>query len=222
VSTAYCAARCHFGQPGSRALHWRSRCSPSSAAAAAGRARRALAISIGTGLCWCDGRGSLDHSRSTPRGWVPVWRHRGGRATIGGAAAGFRAPRVVAAVCWAAIRCPRRFVLNVLQSPCSTSRLGSTSASQTTAASCSPSPSPCSAGLTAGLVRSSCSAAARRTGEQDPLAPSSRWPAGPGLLLVADRGWPARPALAARPGRPGDELETTVQQMLSAPASTTR
>lgn len=141
-------------------------------------------------------------------------------ATIGGALAGFRYPRVTAAVCWGAVTVfAVGFVLNYLQSPLLPAfGSGDTSESQTTAASRFALAQSVLSGLAGALVAyRMLRLARRRTGETD-----VRWPlyalagAGPGLLLIVGEGL-ARTAGARVLELAGkvSELELTVQQMLS-------
>ena len=193
--------------------------------ALAGRGGRApgattrFAISIGTGLV-LGALGAVSIITINTEGWVyaVVGGTVAAAATIGGALAGIRAPRVVAAVCWAAIAVFLvGFVLNILQSPLlSLFGSGSTSASQTTAASWFSFTQSVLSGLAAGLVPFFLlRRASRRTGE------ILGWPlyalagAGPGLLLLLTEGL-ARTAGARVLDLAGrvSELETTVQQML--------
>jgi iron complex transport system permease protein len=141
-------------------------------------------------------------------------------ATIGGALAGFREPRVVAAACWAAIAVfAVGFVLNYLQSPLlNLFGSGSSSASQANAANWSSFTQALLSGLAAGLVAYRSLRRARRRGDRTDVG----WPlyalagAGPGLLLVLAEGL-ARTAGARVLDLAGkvSELELTVQRMLS-------
>jgi hypothetical protein len=141
-------------------------------------------------------------------------------ATIGGALAGFRAPRVVAAVCWAAIAVfVVGFVLNYLQSPLlDLFGSGSSSASQTNAASWFSFTQALLSGLAAGLVAYRSLRRARLRSDGTDVS----WPlyalagAGPGLLLVLAEGL-ARTAGARVLELAGkvSELELMVQRMLS-------
>jgi iron complex transport system permease protein len=141
-------------------------------------------------------------------------------ATIGGAVAGFRAPRVVAATCWAAIAVfVVGFVLNYLQSPLlNLYGSGSSSASQANAANWFSFTQALLSGLAAGLVAYRSLRRARRQGDGTDVG----WPlyalagAGPGLLLVLAEGL-ARTAGARVLELAGkvSELELTVQRMLS-------
>jgi hypothetical protein len=141
-------------------------------------------------------------------------------ATIGGALAGFRHRRVIAAVCWGAVAVfVVGFVLNVLQDmllPLLGS--GDTAASQTSAASWFALLQSVLSGLAGGIVAYRVLHRARRLAD----GPELRWPlyalagAGPGLLLVAGEGL-ARTAGSRVLELAGkvSELELTVQQMLS-------
>jgi hypothetical protein len=178
-----------------------------------------FAISTGTGLA-LGALGALSIITINTEGWVyaVVGGTVAAAATIGGALAGFRVPRVVAAVCWAAIAVFLvGFLLTFLQTPLfDLFGAGTSSQSQTTAASWYSFTQSVLAGLTAGLVpfvllrRSS-----RRTGEQLPWPLHALAGAGPGLLLVLTEGL-ARTAgsrvldLAGRVS----ELDGTVQRML--------
>jgi hypothetical protein len=140
-------------------------------------------------------------------------------ATIGGALAGFRYPRVTAAVCWGAITVfAVGFVLNYLQSPLlPVFGSGDTSESQTTAASRFALAQSVLSGLAGALAAYRMLRLARRRTDLD-----VRWPlyalagAGPGLLLIVGEGL-ARTAGARVLELAGkvSELELTVQQMLS-------
>ena len=138
-------------------------------------------------------------------------------ATIGGALAAFRYPRVTAAVCWGAVAVfVVGFVLNVLQDmvlPLLGS--GDTAASQTSAASWFGLLQAVLSGLAGGLVAYRLLRRARR-------GTDLRWPlyalagAGPGLLLVVGEGLTrtAGSRVLELAGKVS-ELELTVQQMLS-------
>ncbi|GAA3347810.1 hypothetical protein GCM10020358_64000 [Amorphoplanes nipponensis] len=141
-------------------------------------------------------------------------------ATIGGALAGFRYPRVIAAVCWGAVTVfVVGFVLNVLQDmllPVFGS--GDSAASQTSAASWFSLVQSVLSGLAGGLVGYRV---LRRAGRHT-QGPDLRWPlyalagAGPGLLLVVGEGLTrtAGSRVLELAGKVS-ELELTVQQMLS-------
>lgn len=139
-------------------------------------------------------------------------------ATIGGALAGFRESRVVAAACWAAVAVfVVGFALNVAQAPLlDLFGSGTTSASQSSAASWFSFTQSLLSGIAAGVV------AYRALRRPRPGRGEVRWPlyalagAGPGLLLILAEGL-ARTAGArvlALAGRVS-ELELTVQHMLS-------
>jgi iron complex transport system permease protein len=139
-------------------------------------------------------------------------------ATIGGAIAGFRAPRVVAAVCWAAVGVfVVGFLLNLFQNPVLDAfGSGDTRSSQAGAAQWFAFCQSLLSGLTAGLISYAVLRRAHRDG------PALPWPmyalagAGPGLLLVIAEGL-TRTAGARVLDLAGkvSELELTVQQMLS-------
>ena len=134
-------------------------------------------------------------------------------ATIGGALGGFRVPRVVAAVCWAAIAVfAVGFVLNLGQAPLlSLFGSGGSPASQATAARWFALAQAVMSGVAAGVV---AFAVLRRT--------HLRWPlyalagAGPGLLLLLAEALTrtAGARVVALAGRVS-ELELTVQRVLS-------
>jgi hypothetical protein len=141
-------------------------------------------------------------------------------ATIGGALGGFRVPRVVAAVCWAAIAVfAVGFVLNILQAPLlNLFGSGATSASQTAAARWFSLTQAVASGVAAGVVAYLSLRRARRRGDGADV----RWPlyalagAGPGLLLLLAEGLTrtAGARVVALAGRVS-ELELTVQRMLN-------
>ena len=140
-------------------------------------------------------------------------------ATIGGALAGFRVPRVLAAVCWAAIGVFLvGFVLNLFQDPVlSAFGSGDTQSSQTSAAQWFSFAQSFSSGLAAGLISYAMLRRARRTGVEP------AWPfyalagAGPGLLLAIAEGLTrtAGGRVLELAGKVS-ELELAVQQMLSS------
>lgn len=187
-----------------------------------GRAQSAtarFAISTGTGLA-LGALGALTIISINTEGWVysVVGGTIAAAATIGGALAGIRAPRLITAIGWASIAVFLvGFVLNFLQAPLlGLFGSGSSSASQTTAASWFSFTQSALSGLAAGLVPYFyLRRMARRTGEE------LRWPvyaiagAGPGLLLALTEGL-ARTAGSRVLKLAGkvSELETTVQQML--------
>jgi hypothetical protein len=134
-------------------------------------------------------------------------------ATIGGALGGFRVPRVVAAVCWAAIAVfAVGFVLNLGQAPLlGLFGSGSSPASEATAARWFALAQAVMSGVAAGVV---AFVVLRRT--------HLRWPlyalagAGPGLLLLLAEALTrtAGARVVALAGRVS-ELELTVQRVLS-------
>jgi iron complex transport system permease protein len=139
-------------------------------------------------------------------------------ATMGGALAGFRTPRVIAGVCWAAIAV---FVVGFLLNYLPVLGLftsGDSSASQTGAAGWFALTQAVVSGLAAGIVSYRSLRRARRRSDGVDV----RWPlyalagAGPGLLLVLAEGL-ARTAGARVLDLAGkvSQLEHTVQQMLS-------
>jgi iron complex transport system permease protein len=140
-------------------------------------------------------------------------------ATIGGALAGFRVPRVLAAVCWASIGVFLvGFVLNLFQDPVLHALgSGSSQASQTTAAQWFSFAQSLLSGLAAGLISFRLLRRSRRADGSD-----LGWPfyalagAGPGLLLVVGEGL-TRTAGARVLELAGQvsELELTVQKLLS-------
>ncbi|AGZ39454.1 Zinc finger and BTB domain-containing protein 17 [Actinoplanes friuliensis DSM 7358] len=140
-------------------------------------------------------------------------------ATIGGALAGLRYPRVIAAVCWGAVAVfVVGFVLNYLQDPL-LSALGSgdTAASQTGAASWFALLQSVLSGVAGAVVAYRVLRRARRRSGSD-----VRWPfyalagAGPGLLLIVGEALTrtAGSRVLELAGKVS-ELELTVQQMLS-------
>jgi iron complex transport system permease protein len=141
-------------------------------------------------------------------------------ATIGGALGGFRVPRVVAAVCWAAIAVfVVGFVLNIVQAPLlDLFGSGTTSASQAAAARWFSLTQAAVSGIAAGVVAFLSLRRARRRADGADV----HWPlyalagAGPGLLLLLAEGLTrtAGARVVALAGRVS-ELELTVQRMLS-------
>ena len=140
-------------------------------------------------------------------------------STIGGALAGFRAPRVLTAVCWASIAV---FVIGVVLNYLPWLDIfgsGSSTSSQFGAANWFSLTQRVLGGVAAGLVSYFSLRRARRRADGTDV----RWPwyalagAGPGLLLILAEGL-ARTAGARVLDLAGrvSELETTVQQMLSA------
>jgi hypothetical protein len=194
--------------------------------AAAGRGRDLsatvrFAITAGTGLV-LGLLGAITIITINTDGWVyaVVGGTIAAAATIGGALAGFRAPRVVAAVCWAAIAVfVVGFVLNVVQSPLlNLFGSGDSSASQTSAANWFSFTQSLLSGIAAGVIAFRTLRRAGRRGDGTDVG----WPlyalagAGPGLLLVLAEGL-ARTAGARVLELAGkvSELELTVQKMLS-------
>jgi hypothetical protein len=180
-----------------------------------------FAIATGTGLA-LGLLGALTIITINTEGWVyaVVGGTVAAAATIGGALGGLRTPRVVAAICWAAVAVFLvGFVLNLLQNP--VLRLfgaADTSTSQATAASWFSFTQSILGGLAAGIVAYFALRAARRRTEDADVG----WPlyalagAGPGLLLIVAEGL-ARTAGARVLELAGkvSELELTVQRMLS-------
>ena len=177
-------------------------------------------VAIGTGLV-LGLLGALPIVTINTEGWIyaVVGGTIAAAATIGGALAGFRYPRVVAAVCWAAVGVFLvGFVLNLFQNPLlSALGLGDTQASQTSAAQWFAFGQAFLSGLAAGLISYRVLRRAKRTSEVDVA-----WPfyalagAGPGLLLVVGEGLTrtAGHRVLDLAGRISD-LELVVQQMLS-------
>jgi iron complex transport system permease protein len=192
--------------------------------AAVGRSRTPgatlrFAIATGTGLI-LGLLGAVSIITINRDGWVyaVVGGTVAAAATIGGALAGFRASRVLAAVCWASIAV---FAIGVLLNFVPWLDLfgsGNSTSSQFGAANWFSLTQRVLGGFAAGLVSFlSLRRARRRAGGTD-----VRWPwyalagAGPGLLLIVAEGL-ARTAGARVLELAGkvSELETTVQQMLS-------
>ena len=178
-------------------------------------------VAIGTGLV-VGLLGAASIITINTAGWVyaVVGGTVAAAATIGGALAGFRLPRVVGAVCWAAIGVFLvGFVLNLFQDPVLNAfGSGATQASQAGAAQWFAFLQSLLSGLAAGLIAFAVlRRARRRTGGLD-LA----WPlyalagAGPGLLLLVAEGL-TRTAGARVLELAGkvSELELAVQSMLS-------
>jgi hypothetical protein len=139
-------------------------------------------------------------------------------ATIGGALAGLRLPRVLTAVCWAAIGVFLvGFVLNLFQNPMLAAfGSGDTQSSQANAAQWFSFAQSFLSGLAAGLISYAMLRRARRAGV-DPA-----WPfyalagAGPGLLLaIAEALTRTAGARVLNLAGKVSELELAVQQMLS-------
>lgn len=179
-----------------------------------------FAIATGTGLV-VGLAGALTIITINTDGWLyaVVGGTIAAAATIGGALAGFRAPRVLAAVCWASIGVFLvGFVLNVFQNPVlHVLGSGSSQASQTSAAQWFSFAQSLLSGLAAGLISFRVLRRARRGVDGD-----LGWPfyalagAGPGLLLVVGEGL-TRTAGARVLELAGQvsELELTVQRLLS-------
>jgi len=178
-------------------------------------------VTTGTGLV-VGLLGALPIVTINTEGWIyaVVGGTIAAAATIGGALAGFRVPRVVAAVCWAAVGVFLvGFVLNLFQRPVLDAfGSGNTEQSQAGAAQWFAFCQALLSGLAAGLVTYRVLRRARRRAAGADLA----WPlyalagAGPGLLLVIGEG------LTRTAGRrvldlagQVSELELVVQQMLS-------
>lgn len=141
-------------------------------------------------------------------------------ATIGGALAGFRQPRVLAAVCWAALGVFLvGFLLNVFQNPV-LKALGSgdSQASQTSAAQWFTFLQAFLSGLAAGFISYAVLRRARRrtSGSDIPWPFYALAGGGPGLILVVGEGLTrtAGSRVLELAGKVS-ELELTVQQMLS-------
>ena len=179
-----------------------------------------FAIATGTGLV-VGLAGALTIITINTDGWLyaVVGGTIAAAATIGGALAGFRAPLVLAAVCWASIGVFLvGFVLNVFQNPVlHVLGSGSSQASQTSAAQWFSFAQSLLSGLAAGLISFRVLRRARRGVDGD-----LGWPfyalagAGPGLLLVVGEGL-TRTAGARVLDLAGQvsELELTVQRLLS-------
>jgi len=195
--------------------------------AAVGRGGRTVgatlrfAITIGAGLV-LGLLGAATIITINTNGWVyaVVAGTIAAAATIGGALGGFRVPRVVAAVCWAAIAVfAVGFALNLVQAPLlNVFGAGSTSASQTAAARWFSLTQAVLSGVAAGVVAYLSMRRAGRRGDGTDV----RWPlyalagAGPGLLLLLAEGLTrtAGARVLQLAGRVS-ELELTVQRMLS-------
>jgi hypothetical protein len=178
-----------------------------------------FAVATGTGLL-LGLLGALPIITINTAGWVyaVVGGTVAAAATIGGALAGFRVPRVVAAMCWGAIAVfAVGFLLNLVQSPLLRAfGAGGTAHSQTTAANWFSFLQALLSGIAAGVVPYRVLRRASRSGAD------VGWPlyalagAGPGLLLLLAEGL-ARTAGARVLELAGrvSELELTVQRMLS-------
>jgi hypothetical protein len=178
-----------------------------------------FAVATGTGLV-LGLLGALTIITINTDGWIyaVVGGTIAAAATIGGALAGFRRPRVLAAVCWAAIGVFLvGFVLNVFQDPV-LKALGSgdTDVSQTNAANWFTFLQAFLSGLAAGLIAYAVLRRRRAPGAE------VAWPfyalagAGPGLLLVVGEALTrtAGSRVLELAGKVS-ELELVVQQMLS-------
>lgn len=150
-------------------------------------------VAIGTGLV-VGLLGAVSIITINTEGWLyaVVGGTVAAAATIGGALAGFRVPRLVGAVCWAAVGVfVVGFVINLFQNPVLNAfGSGSTQASQTTAAAWFALSQSVLSGVAAGLIAFRVLRRARlRSGGLD-LA----WPfyalagGGPGLLLLIAEG----------------------------------
>jgi hypothetical protein len=182
-------------------------------------ARFAIATGVGLVLGLL---GALSIITINTEGWIyaVVGGTVAAAATIGGALAGFRQPRLLAAVCWAAIGVFLvGFVLNVFQNPVLKAfGSGETEASQASAAQWFTFCQSFLSGLAAGLISYAVLRRFRRRADGVDVA----WPlyalagAGPGLLLVVGEGL-TRTAGARVLDLAGkvSELELVVQQMLS-------
>lgn len=176
-----------------------------------------FAITTGTGLL-LGLLGALTFVTINTAGWLyaVVGGTVAAAATIGGALAGFRQSRAVAAACWAAVAVfVVGFVLNVAQAPLlNLFGAGDTTASQTNAASWFSFTQSLLSGVAGGVV----AYRAMRRGDRTDV----RWPlyalagAGPGLLALLAEGL-ARTAGARVLSLAGkvSDLEMTVQRMLS-------
>jgi iron complex transport system permease protein len=180
-----------------------------------------FAIATGVGLA-LGLLGALSIITINTDGWIyaVVGGTIAAAATIGGALAGFRQPRVLAAVCWAALGVFLvGFLLNVFQNPV-LKALGSgdSQASQSSAAQWFTFLQAFLSGLAAGFISYAVLRRARRRASGSDVA----WPlyalagGGPGLILVVGEGLTrtAGSRVLELAGRVS-ELEQTVQQMLS-------
>jgi len=180
-----------------------------------------FAIATGAGLV-LGALGALVIITINTEGWIyaVVGGTVAASATIGGALAGFRQPRVLAAVCWAAIAVFLvGFVLNVFQDPVLKALgSGSTEASQTSAANWFTFLQSFLSGLAAGLIAYAALRRSRRRASGSDVA----WPlyalagAGPGLLLVVGEALTrtAGSRVLELAGKVS-ELELVVQRLLS-------
>jgi len=180
-----------------------------------------FAVATGTGLV-LGALGALVIVTINTEGWIyaVVGGTVAAAATIGGALAGFRQPRVLAAACWAAIGVFLvGFVLNVFQDPVLKALgSGSSQASQTGAANWFTFLQSFLSGLAAGFIAYAVLRRFRRRAAGNDLA----WPlyalagAGPGLLLVVGEALTrtAGSRVLELAGKVS-ELELVVQRMLS-------
>ena len=178
-------------------------------------------VAIGTGLV-IGLLGAVSIITINTEGWLyaVVGGSVAAAATIGGALAGFRVPRLVGAVCWAAVGVFLvGFALNLFQNPVLNAfGSGSTQASQTSAAQLFAFAQSVLSGIAAGLIAFRVlRRALRRSG-----GPDLAWPlyalagAGPGLLLLVAEGLTrtAGARVLELAGKVSD-LELAVQGMLS-------
>ena len=177
-------------------------------------------VAIGTGLV-IGLLGAVSIITINTEGWLyaVVGGTVAAAATIGGALAGFRVPRVVGAVCWAAVGVfVVGFALNLFQNPVLNAfGSGSTQASQTSAAEWFAFCQSLLSGLAAGLIAFRVLRRGRGSG-----GTGLAWPlyalagAGPGLLLLIAEGLTrtAGARVLELAGKVSD-LELAVQGMLS-------
>ncbi|MFI5890838.1 hypothetical protein ACIA5D_12050 [Actinoplanes sp. NPDC051513] len=180
-----------------------------------------FAVATGTGLV-LGLLGAITIITINTEGWIyaVVGGTIAAAATIGGALAGFRQPRVLAAACWAAIGVFLvGFVLNFFQNPVLRALgSGDSQASQTNAAQWFTFLQSFLSGLAAGFIAYGVLRRTRRRTTAGDVA----WPmyalagGGPGLLLVVGEGLTrtAGSRVLELAGKVS-ELELTVQQMLS-------
>lgn len=178
-------------------------------------------VAIGTGLV-IGLLGAVSIITINTEGWLyaVVGGSVAAAATIGGALAGFRVPRLVGAVCWAAVGVFLvGFALNLFQNPVLNALgSGSTQASQTSAAQLFAFAQSVLSGIAAGLIAFRVLRRALRRSAGPDLA----WPlyalagAGPGLLLLVAEGLTrtAGARVLELAGKVSD-LELAVQGMLS-------
>jgi iron complex transport system permease protein len=180
-----------------------------------------FAIATGTGLV-IGLLGALAIITINTDGWLyaVVGGTIAAAATIGGALAGFRVPRVLAAVCWGSIAVFLvGFVLNLFQDPVLRALgAGDSEQSQTSAAQWFSFAQSLLSGVAAGIVAYRLLRRDARKAGGEPPSPLFYFLAGggPGLLLVVGEAL-TRTAGARVLDLAGkvSELETTVQQMLS-------